>query len=206
MDMSAGGPPTDATTPPPPGGDGPPAPGATPPPSPLRWPSDATAPTADDTDLSTFTALSPEVMVLWRLAYAIVAAVVLAVVAVVVGINDTWPVALRALPVLVVAAVAVTAVVVVPRAEYRRWRYLVTDDGIELRHGLVIHHESSIPHFRVQHVDVRQGVLQRSLGIVSLSISTASPATDAELPGVAPARAEAIRARVLERAEADDGV
>jgi membrane protein YdbS with pleckstrin-like domain len=42
--------------------------------------------------------------------------------------------------------------------------------------------------------------------VVKLSISTASPATDATLPGIEPERAEALRARILERAEADDGV
>lgn len=157
-------------------------------------------------DLSTWTALSPQVMVLWRLSYAIVATVVLAVVSALAAANDGLPDPVRIGAPLAVLAITVVAIAVIPRAEYRRWRYLVTDDGIELRHGLVVHHESSIPHFRVQHVDVRQGVLQRALGIVTLSISTASPATDAELPAVDPARAELIRARVLDRSEADDGV
>lgn len=160
--------------------------------------------TADD--LSTWTSLSPQVMVLWRLSYATVAAIVLAVVTLVAAANDGLPDALRLGLPLAVLVVAIVAIAVIPRAEYRRWRYLVTDDGIELRHGLVVHHESSIPHFRVQHVDVRQGVLQRALKVVTLSISTASPATDAELPAVDAARAELIRARVLDRAEADDGV
>ncbi len=176
-----------------------------PPTSPLNSPP-ATSVSRDEPDPSTFTALSPRVMVLWRLAYGVGAGVALLGALVVVGLNGSWPTPVRiALP-LVVAVVGVVLVVVVAAAEYRRWRYLVTDDGIELRHGLIIRNESSIPHFRVQHVDVRHGVLQRWLGIVSLSISTASPATDAELPGVEPARAEAIRRRVLDRAEADDGV
>ena len=81
-----------------------------------------------------------------------------------------------------------------------------TDETIELRHGLLFRAESSIPHFRVQHVDVRQGPLQRSAGIVELVISTASAATDATLPGVEPERADAIRRVVLARAEADDAV
>lgn len=168
----------------------------------------AVAPHGDEPtdDLSTWTALSPQVIVLWRLSYATVAAIVLVVVSVVAVANAGLPDAVRLGLPLTVVVIAVVAIALIPRAEYQRWRYLVTDDGIELRHGLVIHHESSIPHFRVQHVDVRQGVLQRAMRIVTLSISTASPATDAELPAVDPARAEAIRALVLERAEADDGV
>jgi membrane protein YdbS with pleckstrin-like domain len=106
---------------------------------------------------------------------------------------------LVAVPFLVVA-------VLVPAARYRRWRYWVTDDRIELRHGLVFRVESSIPHFRVQHIDVRQGPLQRLAGVVELVISTASAATDATLPGLAPDRAEHIRQMVLAHAEADDAV
>jgi hypothetical protein len=96
--------------------------------------------------------------------------------------------------------------VVVPNASYRNWRYAVTDDGVELRHGVLVRHESSIPHFRVQHIDIGQGPLDRWRGIVKLSISTASPASDGSLPGIEPDRAEELRARILARAEADDGV
>jgi membrane protein YdbS with pleckstrin-like domain len=70
----------------------------------------------------------------------------------------------------------------------------------------VVRVESSVPHFRVQHIDVRQGPLQRLAGVVDLQISTASAASDATLPGVEPERAEQIRALVLARAEADDAV
>ncbi|CAN5253444.1 hypothetical protein BH20ACT3_BH20ACT3_18720 [soil metagenome] len=179
-------------------------------PDPATPPSGPVAPggpaEVDGHDLSSFTALSHRVMVMWRLTYAVLAGVALVGALVLVGVNGSWPVPVRVALPATVAIAGVVLVVVVAAAEYRRWRYLVTDDGIELRHGLIIRNESSIPHFRVQHVDVRHGVLQRWLGIVSLSISTASPATDAELPGVEPERAEAIRRLVLDRAEADDGV
>ena len=159
-----------------------------------------------DTDDDGSSSLSPKVLVLWRAGGAIVALIVTVGAALVGSLATAWPTLVRlALPV-VVGSLAVAAVVILPSAAYRRWRYRVTEDGIELRHGIVVHHQSSVPHFRVQHVDVRRGVLQRQLGIVSLTVSTASPATDAELPGLAPDRAEAIRRHILDRAEADDGV
>ncbi|HEX2576581.1 MAG TPA: PH domain-containing protein [Aquihabitans sp.] len=165
----------------------------------------AAAPGAFD-DREPVAHLSPRVMVLWRLTAAAFALVLLALAALVGAVATDLPDAARiALP-LLVAVVGVVAVVALPAAAYRRWRYQLTEDGIELRHGLLVHQESSIPHFRVQHVDIRQGLLQRALGIVSLTISTASSATDASLPGVTPEVAEAIRHRVLDRAEADDGV
>ncbi|MEO6988839.1 MAG: PH domain-containing protein [Aquihabitans sp.] len=153
-----------------------------------------------------FEALSPKVLLLWRWAWAGVAASVV-VLAVIIGAAAVdLPVAARIAVPVVVATIAMVLVVLVPSAAYARWRYRVTDDGLDIQHGLVVRQESSIPHFRVQHVDIRRGVIQRQLGIVSLTISTASPATDAQLPGLDPEQAETIRRRVLDRAEADDGV
>lgn len=153
-----------------------------------------------------FESLSPKVLLLWRWVWAAVGAA-FTVLAVIIGAAAVdLPVAARIAVPVVVAAIAVALVVLVPPAAYSRWRYRVTDDGLDLQHGLVVHQQSSIPHFRVQHVDIRRGLIQRQLGIVSLTISTASPATDAQLPGLDPERAEAIRRLVLDRAEADDGV
>lgn len=153
-----------------------------------------------------FMPLSPRLLVLWRI-WWVLAGIVLVLVAVLIGVAAVdLPKTLRIALAPVLAAGWTALVVTVPSAAYRRWRYAVTADGIELRHGLIVHQQSSIPHFRVQHVDIRRGVIQRWLGIVSLTISTASPATDAELPGLDPDQAEHIRRRVLDRVEADDGV
>lgn len=153
-----------------------------------------------------FSMLSPKVLLLWRWAWAAVGAtvIVLSVIAAAAAVDA--PAMVRIVVPVLIAVVAVAVVVLVPSAAYARWHYRVTDDGLDLQHGLVVRQQSSIPHFRVQHVDVRRGLIQRQLGIVSLTISTASPATDAQLPGLDPERAEAIRRRVLDRAEADDGV
>ena len=73
----------------------------------------------------------------------------------------------------------------------------------------VVAHERSWAHGQapdVQHIDIGQGPLDRWRGIVKLTISTASPASDGSLPGIEPHRAEELRARILARAEADDGV
>jgi membrane protein YdbS with pleckstrin-like domain len=152
------------------------------------------------------TPLSPRVVALWRLGWLATTAVLLVPTLLLATLATDLPAWLRALLVLAVGGGGVAGAIVVPTLTYRRWRYGVTDDGIELRHGVLVRHESSIPHFRVQHLDVQQGPLDRWRGIVKLSISTASPATDATLPGIEPERAEALRTRILERAEADDGV
>lgn len=148
--------------------------------------------------------LSPRVRQLWRF-QALIFAVVLAVAATAVTLVASPPVVVTVL-VVVVGLGAVGLAWYLPAVAHRRWRYEVTPDHLELRHGVVVLRQSSIPHFRVQHIDIRQGPIERLLGISTLAISTASPATDAQLPGVEPSHAEAIRRAVLERVEADDGV
>ncbi len=169
-------------------------------------PAAAPDPSADTPDFDGPQALSPRILLLWRLLWGAVA-VILTLTAVGIGAAATaWPTWVRVLVPVVVVVVVGAAAVLIPAAQYRRWRYSVTDDGIELSHGVVVQQQSSVPHFRVQHVDLRRGLIQRWLGIVSLTVSTASPATDAELPGLAPDQAESIRRRILDRTEADDGV
>ncbi len=166
-----------------------------------------TGPTAAHVDVDAGPmALSPRIKWLWRVTYVIIALALLVAGGVVATVATDLPVAVRWAIVTASLAVGVALVVLVPAAQYRRWRYEVTADGIELRHGLLVRAESSIPHFRVQHIDVRQGPIERRLGFVTLTIATASPHTDAALPGIEPQRAAAIRALVLDRAEADDGV
>lgn len=152
------------------------------------------------------TPLSPRVVALWRAGWLIATAILLVPALILaVAATDLSTAVRLGLP-LVVGLGGVVLSIVVPAAQYRNWRYAVTDDGVELRHGVLVRHESSIPHFRVQHIDLGQGPLDRWRGIVKLSISTASPASDGSLPGIEPHRAEELRARILARAEADDGV
>lgn len=176
-------------------------PGPTAPPEPEPVTEDHEADSSAEGELP----LSPRVVLLWRMGHGVIWFVITLIVFGFTASLDL-PVPVWILCWLTTAAVGIAITVLLPAAQYRRWRYQVTPDGIELRHGLVVRNQSSIPHFRVQHVDLRQGVLQRWLGIVSLSISTASPATDASLPGLDPDRAEHIRRQVIDRAEADDGV
>lgn len=152
------------------------------------------------------TPLSPRVVALWRLGWLGATAVLLIPTLLVAVLATDLPAWFRVALVVVVGGGGVALSIVIPTATYRRWRYGVTDDGVELRHGLLFHQESSVPHFRVQHIDLAQGPLDRWRGIVKLTISTASPATDATIPGIEPERAAALRQRILERAEADDGV
>ena len=87
-----------------------------------------------------------------------------------------------------------------PRARYRHWRYQVAPDALELRHGVVRRVHSAIPYFRVQHIDVAQGPMERAVGLARLVVHTASDCTDGTIPGIAAGEAEGLRRLILARA------
>ena len=93
-----------------------------------------------------------------------------------------------------------------PALEYRNWRYQVAEDALELRHGILRRVHSAIPYFRVQHIDVTRGPVERLVGLSRLVIHTASAGTDATIPGIAAADAEGLRRRILARAGTGDAV
>ena len=93
-----------------------------------------------------------------------------------------------------------------PRASYRHWRYHVASDALELRHGVVRRIHSAIPYFRVQHIDVSQGPVERAVGLARLVVHTASAGTDATIPGIAAGDAEGLRRFILTRAGSGDAV
>lgn len=108
---------------------------------------------------------------------------------------------------LVVAAVVVVGLAVgLPIVRHRRWSWALTDEGLELAHGVVVRTESAIPTFRVQQVDIRQGPIERLFGLVTLTITTASSGSDGTLPGIDADGADDVRRRILGRVAADDGV
>ena len=112
-------------------------------------------------------------------------------------------------PGLAAAVVALTGGLLAwwhPRAEYRRWSYEVAADALELRHGVLRRVHSAIPYFRVQHIDVTQGPVERMVGLSRLVVHTASAGTDATVPGIAAGEADDLRRLILARAGTGDAV
>lgn len=93
-----------------------------------------------------------------------------------------------------------------PPLEYRNWRYAVRDHDLLVQHGVLFRRWSSIPLNRIQHVDTRQGPMERMLGLSRLLVYTASGVSaDGSIPGLTQAVAEQLRDE-LSRRGGDDGV
>lgn len=112
--------------------------------------------------------------------------------------------ALRYVPLAVGLVVAVLLAAVIPPLRWRRWRYEIRDDEIDLRHGTFTVRRTLVPIRRVQHVDTEVGPLQQSFGLAGVKFHTAAGAT--AIPALDRGEAELVRARVAELARTRDDV
>jgi membrane protein YdbS with pleckstrin-like domain len=153
--------------------------------------------------------LDPRIRTVWRVGAAIRSAVIALVLCIAAGSVIATDI-LGAPPAILLALVLAGAVTAFgwwwPGVTYRHWSYRLGDEAIEVDHGVAFRTHSVIPYFRVQHVDTSQGPIDRRLGLTSLTIHTASAATDATLPGLADADAVSVRSLVLDRAGVGDAV
>lgn len=100
-----------------------------------------------------------------------------------------------------VAAVAVWTAVVVPR-QVRAIGYAERDDDLLIRSGVLFRSLVVVPYGRMQFVDVQAGPLDRWGGVAKVQLHTASPSSDAVIPGLPPEEAARLRDRLAARGEA----
>jgi len=151
-------------------------------------------------------ALHPRVRLRWGLlalvALAVVGGIVTALTRVVFEFSPLFGVGLVAVLVPVVALYIL--------ALYRRWRYELQADALELERGVLTQVETAVPYVRVQHVDTQRDPLDRMLGLGSVVVYTAgSRGADVSIPGLTAAEAREVRNRLRDLAiesEPEDAV
>ena len=149
--------------------------------------------------------LHPRIRVLWRIGYLATSALVVVAVGVAAVVLALTTGFWWGLVLVAVAGLAGTAVTVGwPERRYRCWRYDLTADALEIRHGVWWRLHSVIPYFRVQNIDITSGPIERALGLCTLALHTASAETDATIPGVDEEAAGELRRVILERAGLGD--
>jgi len=106
---------------------------------------------------------------------------------------------------LISTSLWILAVFIMPPVRWKRWRYSINQNEIDLLRGIIVRKETLIPLSRVQHVDTRQGPLLRWFNLSSVTISTA--ATTHEIPGLDEVIADRVRKKISTYARlADDDV
>lgn len=102
---------------------------------------------------------------------------------------------------LVILALAVHAFII-PR-QSRAIGYLERETDLVVAQGILIRRVSVVPYGRLQFVDVVSGPLERMFGLAHVQMHTASPASDAKIPGLPREEAERLRDVLARKGESE---
>jgi membrane protein YdbS with pleckstrin-like domain len=147
--------------------------------------------------------LPPQARTLWRLHEALGWTALLAGALLLRGaVGDDLPSPLATLLWIVPVAGGVLGVAVVPELRWRRWRYEVREDEIDLRRGAFTVTRTLVPMARVQHVDTSRGLLEQALGVSTVVFHTA--AGESSIPALHSEEAAHVRDRIATLARTPD--
>ncbi|MBA3232380.1 MAG: PH domain-containing protein [Propionibacteriales bacterium] len=91
--------------------------------------------------------------------------------------------------------------VVIPKT-VSSWRYAEREQDLLVSRGRLRRRLTVVPYGRMQVIEVSANPLSQRLGIATLSLVTASAATDARIPGVPVDAAQRLRDRLAAKGEA----
>ncbi|HEY0375040.1 MAG TPA: PH domain-containing protein [Amnibacterium sp.] len=104
------------------------------------------------------------------------------------------------LVIAVVVAVAVVRLVIAPR-RVRSIGYVLREDDLVFRRGILLSRLVAVPYGRMQLVDVNRGPVARLLGLAELRLVTAAATSNVTIPGLPEAVAAEVRDLLIDRAE-----
>jgi uncharacterized protein len=115
--------------------------------------------------------LSPLARWVWRANWAASCIVALVICRMLAGpLPDGWDPVLWAVPL----AALLVGTPLIPALRWRRWRWEVREDEIDLRRGVLRETRTLIPMMRVQHVETTRGILEQAFDLATVAIHTAA--------------------------------
>ena len=150
--------------------------------------------------------ISPKALKVWRI-YGVLESLVVALLAagaIVLTYLFDWPGWVTVIAVAVFILFTYVFVYLLPMIKWKRWRYEVREQEIELQRGIFIVKRTLVPMVRVQHVDTVQGPILKKYGLSTITISSA--ATVHEIPALNMEEADELRNSIsqLARVAEDD--
>ena len=149
--------------------------------------------------------LDPRAKTLWRITGALGALPLLAV-----GALVGWtllrvvevPLLLGIVPFLAALGLFVVLAGVIPALRWRRWRYEIREDEVDLQRGIVWVSRTLVPLARIQHVDTRSGPLQRRFALATVVFYTAAGPN--QIPELSAPVAAEVRDRIADLTREQD--
>jgi membrane protein YdbS with pleckstrin-like domain len=96
---------------------------------------------------------------------------------------------------------ALWRLVLIPR-QVRAIGYAERDEDLLIRGGIFFQRTMAVPYGRMQYVDIGVGPVERALGLCTEKLHTASPGTNARIPGLPAAEGARLREQLAARGEA----
>lgn len=70
---------------------------------------------------------------------------------------------------------------IIPKFRYHYFRYIINEDEIRIRRGIFFVKENIIPYFRIQNIDINEGLLMRRYQLATITLATAGGNSHIEL-------------------------
>lgn len=122
--------------------------------------------------------------------------VVAAMLVVALAFEQTW----AWIPGGVITVLIIATLAILPR-QARAIGYMLRDDDIVFRKGILWQRVIAVPYGRMQLVDITHGPLDRAFGVAQLKMVTAAATTGVQIPGLTQAAAESLRDTLIDVAE-----
>ncbi len=123
----------------------------------------------------------------------------------VVTVGSGVPWVLSGVPILVALPIAVAVLfLLIAALTPRRVRaigYLMREDDLVFRRGILFQRIVAVPYGRMQLVDINRGPLDRAVGLAQLKLVTAAAASGVIIPGLPIGDAESLRDHLVQLAE-----
>lgn len=148
--------------------------------------------------------ISSRALTVWRITGGIQSIFALLLSAGIIGltIRFDWPLWIVGVSLIFLALYGYMFIYLFPLLRWKRWRYEVREQEIELQHGIFIIKRTLVPMVRVQHVDTLQGPILRKYKLATVTVSTA--ATLHEIPALQLEEAEELRVFISRLARVAD--
>ena len=143
--------------------------------------------------------LDPRAKKLWRISNALWNAPLLIAAGVAGWFLVRWldfSILVGSLPLLAAVVLYGLVVGVLPPLRWRRWRYEIREEEVDLQRGIVWVSRTLVPLARIQHVDTQHGPLQRWFGLATVIFYTAAGAN--HIPELSAPVAAEVRDRISE--------
>jgi membrane protein YdbS with pleckstrin-like domain len=101
---------------------------------------------------------------------------------------------------IVIVAIGIAQLIIAPRRA-RAIGYVLRDDDLLMRRGIMFQRFVAVPYGRMQLLDIERGPVDRMLGLAELRFVTAAASSRVSVPGLVEADAAWLRDRLVELAE-----